>query len=111
MADVTVDSHDLEILVKLLWECSTESRAHRAVRVHQIPTHQEAVMRYLEAFESELPQARKDEYLRYVELLNSLETGDSVRRRLANFAARGASSVAAFERKARRKESGPGAGS
>jgi hypothetical protein len=99
MADVTIDSKDLEILVKLLWEFSTERRAHTMVRVEQMNANRrEAVMHYLEAVNEAWPKAKRDERAILSFLLETIATGGDVRKQLARFVEDRKRSVDRFER-------------
>lgn len=86
--ELSVDLHDLRILVKSLVTNSVESRAHRLLRQNQSLTNRDVAKQYFAAYKAALPQARKDLKPQYRELLNSLRTGNNIRQTLARFAAR-----------------------
>jgi hypothetical protein len=85
MPDVTVDLRDLEVLVDLLFECTTRAKAGRSILSIQQNVNLSAVQRYMELVDEADPKARSDEELRYRELIESLQSGSGVASCLSKF--------------------------
>ena len=78
MPDITVDSADLEALVKLAMEQSIELRARKAIFLRGSYINQSLAGRYLQEVEEEIPKARLIVKARHADLLRALSSGSAV---------------------------------
>jgi hypothetical protein len=99
--NVTVNLEDLRFLVKLAWALSVESRAQKALRIHQISKNRKVVEKYVAAYRLAVPDARKQAREIYGDLLKSLKSGENVPQTLSSFVVRAAKSPDVADKKPR----------